>query len=190
MALINAEALALNLTWSHTWSTKIDNPITPHAKCLEFCIKAFGAGVIKNGEQSYLRSDPRYYLHTRLCEVATDGDIVGVSFVLQPDDAVLKERSLVMRRVERFMALHPELKIYVSKSGIVQSFLPIGQVILNGEPSLGGNADKDRIGQVYQDFLQLLNTGCLPGESDLQESVVEALRCLAETPGDDLAFCY
>lgn len=132
MAIINdLDELPGVITWSHTWANQIDKPQTHQENCLNFCIKAFGLGVKGGDGESvrYLKSDPRFYLPTRLCEVAIEGDTVGVSFILRPDDAVAADHDLVMRRVVRLDERYPKLLFGLSESSIVHVFRPIGRVM-------------------------------------------------------------
>jgi hypothetical protein len=189
--LTDHEASPLTLTMSHTWGPKIDKPVSVYQKCLNFCISAFGAGVSKRGAKCFLRSDPRHYLVTQFCEVAIEqnSDRVGVSMLLKPEAAISADIPLVNTRVARLEALNGGNSYYVSDDGIVHVFVPIGRVILNGEPSLDEGANKKKIEGMYNDFLQLLNTGQLPSDLLVQYELEQLIQEPTHQANGEVDFC-
>lgn len=181
--------LPLDLTMSHMWSFKVPEPKTTYQKCLNFCSSAFGQGIIRGDKKAYLLTDPRHYLFDDLSEVATDGEDIGISLLIRPDESVLATPLLMRSRIERFDAAHPKIKLYINPEGPVQVFVPIGRVILNGEPSLAFDGYKDQIPQIHRELEALINTGIMPGYPHAQEAINSAFQSLMEQPCDEAVFC-
>lgn len=204
MALISdPNELPFSLTWSLTFGNKVNSPSTPYQRCLNFCIRAFGAGVktksfdagVKKGDEvTYLRSDPRFYVPTHLssfCEVGTLNNEVGVELVIRPIDGEnTKTPPAFLERCNRIAQKHSEYQFFVAENGPLQVFIPIGVIADDGEPVLDERADKGRISDLYSQFLEVLDTGAMPIDAERAEALRDSIQKLDQAIVAEDEFCF
>lgn len=195
MAFItDPDELPLPLTWSLRFGNPVDTPISSYQRCLNFCIRAFGAGVKKGDKVQYLGSDPRFFVPTELssfCEVATLNNEVGVLLVIRPIDGEReKSPEAFLERCKRLSRKHPEYLMYATEKAPLQAFIPIGQIAIDGEPIFDSRADKQHIQKLYSDFLSLLDTGAMPIAPEKAIALRVAIQMLDSAIVAEDEFCF
>lgn len=189
MAIItDVEDSALALTMSRKWFSKVDKAVSAHQRCLNYCISAFGSGVTSGDDVCYVPSDPRYYLPTEFCDVATLLWDVGALFLFRPD-ADFAANPFVKERVARLDVFDSSLQYFASPESVVTVFVPFGRIAAPGLPELDHRADKARLKELWETIRKALDTGSLPGDEELKATLDASLAALGAPDEGVFEFC-